>query len=156
MLQSKLLSSNGNYVHISTYFLIIKMVPSSLYQFSHSVVSNSLWPHGLQHARLPRPSPSPGACSHSCPLSRWCHPSISSFVVPFSRLQSFPASGSFPVSHFFTSGGQSIGVSVKPGMLQSTGSQRVRHDWATELNCGILVPWPGIKSILSCSGSSKS
>jgi len=66
-------------------------------QFIHSVVSNSLWPHGLQHTRLPYPSPTPRAYSNSCPLSRWCHPTISSSVVPFSScLQSFPASGSLP------------------------------------------------------------
>ena len=82
-------------------------------QFSRSVMSNSLWPHGLQHTRLPCPSPTPGACSDSCPLSQWCHPTISSSVVPFSFCpQSCPASGSFPVSPFFTSGGQSIGVSA--------------------------------------------
>ena len=81
--------------------------------FSCSVVSNSLRPHGLQHTRLPCPSPTPGACSNSCPLSRWCHTAISSSVVPFSsRLQSFPASGSFQMSQFFTSGGQRIWVSV--------------------------------------------
>ena len=75
-------------------------------------MSNSLWPHGLQHTRLPCPSPNPGAYSNSCPLSQWCHPTISSSVVPFSScLKSFPASGSFPMSQFFTSGGQSIGVS---------------------------------------------
>ena len=79
------------------------------YQFSCSVVSDSLWPHGLQYARPPCPSPTPGACSNSCPLSRWCHPTISSFVVPFSScLQSFPASGSFSVSQFFSPDGQSI------------------------------------------------
>ena len=78
-------------------------------QFSRLVVSDSLWPCGLQHARPPCPSPTHGACSNSCPLSWWCHPTISSAVVPFSsRLQSFPASGSFPVSQFFASGGQSI------------------------------------------------
>ena len=82
-------------------------------QFSHSVVSSSLWIHGLQHARLPCPSLPPGACSNSCPSSQWCHPTISSFVVPFSScLQSFPASGSFPMSRFFASGGQSIGASA--------------------------------------------
>ena len=75
--------------------------------FSCSVVSDSLWPHGL-HARLPCPSPSPGAWSNSCPLSWWCHPTISSSVIPFSScLQSFPASGSFLMSWLFTSGGQS-------------------------------------------------
>ena len=82
-------------------------------QFSHLVVSDSLWPHGLQHTRLPCPSPSLGACSNSYPSSRWSHPTISPSVVPFSSsLQSFPASGSFPVSQFFTSGGQNIGVSA--------------------------------------------
>ena len=82
-----------------------------LSQFSYSVMSNSLWPHGLQHTRLPCPSPTPGACSNSCPLSQWCHPTISSSVVPFSsHLQSSPASGSFPMSQFFASGSQSIGA----------------------------------------------
>ena len=76
-------------------------------------MSDSLWPHGLQYARLPCPSLSPGACSNSCPLSRWCHLTISPSVVPFSsHLQSFAASGSFPMSQFFTSGGQSIGASA--------------------------------------------
>ena len=87
-------------------------------QFSHSVVSDSLQPHGLQHTRLPYPSPTPEACSNSCPSSQWCHPSISSSVVPFSScLQSFPASGSFQMSQFFTSGGQSIGVSASASVL---------------------------------------
>ena len=87
-------------------------------QFSHSVVSDSLRPHGLQYARLPCPSPTPGAYSNSCPLSRWCHPAISSSVVPFSScLQSFPASGSFPMSQFFALGGHSIGVSASASIL---------------------------------------
>ena len=74
---------------------------------------NSLWPHGLQHSRLPCPSPATGVCSNLCPLSRWCHPTISPSVVPFSScLQSFPASGFFPRSQLFTSGGQSIRVSA--------------------------------------------
>ena len=77
-------------------------------------MSNSLWPHGgLQHTRVPCPLPSPRACSNSCPLSLWYHPTISSSVVPFSScLQSFPASGSFLMSRLFTSGGQSIGASA--------------------------------------------
>ena len=80
-------------------------------QFSHSVVSNSLWPHGLQHVRPLCPSPTPRVYSNSCPLSWWCHPTISSSVVSFSsRLQSVPASGSFPTSQLFASGSQSIGV----------------------------------------------
>ena len=79
--------------------------------FSHSVVSDSLWPHELQHTRLPCPSLSPTVCSNSCPLSWWCHPTISSSIIPFSFcLQSFPASGSFPKSQHFASGGQSIGA----------------------------------------------
>ena len=87
-------------------------------QFSRSVMSNSLWPHGLQHARLPCPSPTLRAYSDSCPSSRWCHPTISSSVVPFSScLQSFLASGSFPMSQVFTSGGQSIGVSASTSVL---------------------------------------
>ena len=78
----------------------------------------TLQPHGLQHTRPPYPSPSARACSNSCPLSRWCHPTISSSVIPFSScLQSFPASGSFPVSQFFASGGQSIGVSASTSVL---------------------------------------
>ena len=72
----------------------------------------SLWTHGMQHTRSPCPSPSPRVCSNSCPLSQWCHPTISSSVAPFSCSQSFPASGSFPVSQLFTSGGQRIGVSA--------------------------------------------
>ena len=87
-------------------------------QLSCSVVSKSLRPHGLQHARLLCSSPTPRACSHSCPLSRWCHPTISSSVVPFSScLQCFPASGSFLRSQFFTSGGQSIEVSASASVL---------------------------------------
>ena len=90
----------------------------SLYLFSCSVTSDSLWSHGLQHTRLPYPSPTPGACSNSCPLSWWCHPTILSNVVPFSScLQSFLASGSFPMSQFFTSGGQSIGASASASVL---------------------------------------
>ena len=86
-------------------------------QFS-SVVSNSLQPHGLMHARLPDPSPTPRAYSDSCPSSGWCHPTTSSSVVPFSScLQSFPASGSFPMSQFFASGGQSIGISASASVL---------------------------------------
>ena len=101
-------------------------------QFSRSVMSNSLWPHGLQHARPPYPSPTPGVYSNSCPSSWWWHPTTSSSVVPFSScLQSFPESGSFPVSHFFASGGQSIGVfsfSISPSNEYS-GLISFRMDW---------------------------
>ena len=84
-----------------------------------------LQPHGLQHARLPHPSPTPGAYSSSCPLSWWCHPTISSSIIPFSsRLQSFPASGSFPISQFFASGGLSIGASASASVLPMNN-----HDW---------------------------
>ena len=87
-------------------------------QFSHSVVSSSLRPHGLQHSRLPCLSPTPGVYSNSCPLSQWCHPTISFSVISFSScLQSFPRSGSFPTSQFFESGGQNIGVSTSPSVL---------------------------------------
>ena len=86
-------------------------------QFSCSIVSNSLRPHELQHARPPCPSPAPGVHSNSCPSSRWCHPAISSSVSLFSCLQSYPASGFFPVSQLFTSGGQSIGASASASVL---------------------------------------
>ena len=99
-------------------------------QFSLSVVSYSLQPHGLQHARPPFPSPALGAYSNSCPLSRWCHPTISSSAVPFpSCLQSFPASGSFPVSQFFTSGGQSIGVSASASVLPMNSQDWFPFRW---------------------------
>ena len=100
-------------------------VPFLLYQFSSVVqLCPTLRPHGPKHTRPPCPSPTPGVCSNSCPLSRWCHPTISSPVIPFSsHLQSFPASGSFPTSQFFTSRGQSIGIlasaSVLPMNIQS-------------------------------------
>ena len=86
--------------------------------FSCSVVSSSLQPHGPHHTRPPCPSPTPGACSNSYPSTQWCHPTISSSIVPFSsHLQSFPASGAFPVSQFFTSNGQSIRVSASASVL---------------------------------------
>ena len=96
----------------------LNLIASCIVVFvSHSVVSDSLQPHGLQHVRLPCPSPSPGACSNSCLLIRRCHPTISPSVVPFSSsLQYFPASGSFLLSWFISSGGQSIGAcfSISP------------------------------------------
>ena len=95
-------------------------------QFSHPVMSDSSGPHGLQHTRPPRPSPTPGVYTNSCPLSWWYHPAISSSVVPFSScLQSFPASGSFPRSQFFASGGQSIGVSASASFLPKN-----TQDWS--------------------------
>ena len=90
----------------------------SLVQFSQSVMSNSLQPHGLQHARPPWPPPTPGVYSNSCPLSRWCHPITSSSVIPFSsQLQIFPASGSFQISQLFASGDKITGVSVSTSVL---------------------------------------
>ena len=87
-------------------------------QFSHSVVSETLWPHGRHHARPPCPSATPGAYSSSCPSSWWCHPTISSCVIPFSsHLQSFPSSGSFQMSQLFASGGQRSGVSASASVL---------------------------------------
>ena len=131
-------------------------------------MSDSLPPHGLQHARLPCPSPTPKACSNSCPWNRWCHPIISSSVVPFSSyLQSFPASGSFQMSQLFASGGQSIGISASASVppmniqdwfplgwtgwisLQSKGLLRVFSNitslvmWASVLWCSafFIVPF---------------
>ena len=86
-------------------------------QFSCSVMSDSLWPYGLRHTRLPCPSPAPRACSNSCRLSWWCCPIISSSVISFSRLQSFPGSGSFLMSQFFASGGQSTVASASTSVL---------------------------------------
>ena len=101
--------------------VILKITPQSYLtsvQFSGSVVSNSLRPHGEQQARLTCPTPAPGACSKPYPLSRWCHPTISSYVIPFSScLQSFPASESFPMSRLFASGVQSIGASTSASVL---------------------------------------
>ena len=115
MIYFKLHMARGGTIIFS--ILMVFKVFSSV-QFSCSVVYDFLWHHGLQHARLPCPSPMPGAYSNSCPSSQWCHPTISSSVFPFSsHLQSFPASESFPMSHFFASGGQSIGVSASTSVL---------------------------------------
>ena len=106
-------------------FLCVTFVAIVCYQ----VMSNSLWPHGLQHTRLPCPSLSPGVCSNSCPLRWWCHPTISSSVIHFSScLQSFPASGSFPMSQFFASGGQSFSFSISPSNEYS-GPISFSIDW---------------------------
>jgi len=100
------------------YFFFSRHLGLILLLFSPSVMSDSLQPRGLQHSRPPSPSPSPGACSNSCPLSQWCHPTISSSVIPFSSyLQSFPASETFLMSWIFALGGQSIGASVSLSVL---------------------------------------
>ena len=98
--------------------------------FSRSVMSNSLWSHGLQHSRPPCPSPIPGIYPSSCPLSQWCHPTISSSAVPCTHLQSFPASGSFPLSQFFAWGGQNIGVSASTSVLPMNPQDWSPLGWA--------------------------
>ena len=100
------------------------------HRFSCSVVSNSLWPRGLQHTRLPCSSPTPGACSNSWLSSQWCHPTISSSVVPFSScLQSFPASGSFPMSQLFTSGDQGIRTSASASVFSMNVQDWFPLEW---------------------------
>ena len=114
-------------------------------------MSNSLWPHGLQHARPPCPSPTPRACSKSCPVSRWCHPTISFSVIPFSsRLQSFPASGSFLMNQFFASGGQSFSFSISP-FNEYSGLISFRMDWLD-----LLAVQGTLKSLLQHSSSKAS
>ena len=101
-------------------------------QFSHSGVSDSLWPHEPQHTRPSCPLPTPGVYSNPCPLSQWCHPAISSSVIPFSSCpQSLAASGSFPMSQLFTWGGQSIGVSASASVLpmNTQNWSPLRMDW---------------------------
>ena len=122
-------------------------------QLGCSVVSDSLWPHGLQHVRPACLSPTSGVYSNSCPLSWWCHPTISSSVVPFSScLQSFPASGSFPMSPFFTSGSQSIGASASAcPSNEYSGLISFRMDW---LDC--LAVQGTLKSLLQHHSSKAS
>ena len=118
----------------------------SLVQFSPSVMSDSWWLHGLQHARLPCLSPTPGTCSNSCQSSRWCHPTISSSVFPFSsHLQSFPASGSFPMSQFFASGGQSIAASP----LASVLSMNIQDWFPSQLTGLISLQSKGLSRVFS-------
>ena len=125
--------------------------------FSPSIVSSSLQSHGLQHIMLPCPSPTPGACSNSCPLSPWCHPTISSSVSPFSScLQSFPVSGSFPMSQLFTSGGQSVGASASVLPMNIQDSFPFNIDWfdllAVQRTLKSLLQHHSSKtSVLQCS-----
>ena len=121
-------------------------------QFHHPVMSDSLQPHGLQHTRPPCPSPTPRVYSNSCPLSWWCHPTISSSVVPFSsRLQSFPASGSFQMSRFFASDGQSIGVSTSASILPVN-----IQDWfPLGLTCWISLQIKGLSRVFSNTTAQK-
>ena len=118
-------------------------------------MSDSLWPHGMQHTKLPFPSPTPGACWNSCPLSQWCHPTISSSVIPISScLQSFPASESFPVSQLFTSGGQSIGAPASTSVLPKNNQDWFPLDRLIRSPCSPREsqessPMPQFKSISS-------
>ena len=117
----------------------------SAVQYSPSVMSNSLQPHGLQCARLPCPSPTPRVYSNSCPLSQWCYPTISSSVDPFSsRLQSFPASGSFAMSQFLPSGGQSIGVSASASVLPMN-----TQDWSLGWTGWVSLQSKGLSRVFS-------
>ena len=126
------------------------------YQFSSvQLLSHvSLWPHGLQYARLFCPSPTPRAYSNSCPLSQWCHPTISFSVIPFScHLQSFPVSGSFQMSQFFASDGRSIGVSASASVLPMN-TQDWSLEWTRWISCSPRdsqesSPTPQFKSIYS-------
>ena len=114
-------------------------------QFSHSVVPDSLEPHELQHARPPCPSPTPGVYSNSCPLSQWCHLTISSSIVPISSsFQSFPASGFFPMSQFFASGSQRIGVSALASVLLMN-----TQDWSSEWTGWISLQSMGLSRAFS-------
>ena len=111
--------------------IVLNLFSSPSVQFSSvTQLFDSLWPHGLQHTRPPCPSPTPRVYSNSCPLSQWCHPTISSSVVPFSSCsQSFPASGSFPMSQFFISCGQSIGASATASVLPMNIQEWFRLGW---------------------------
>ena len=113
-------------------------------QFSHSVMSDSLQPHESQHARLPCPSPTPGVHSNTCPLSQWCHPAISSSVVPFSCPHSLPASESFPMSQLFTWGGQSIGVSALESVLPKKS-----QGWSSKWTGWISLQSKGLSRVFS-------
>ena len=126
-----------NLFHFLCMKLSFPLKDLSSVQFSCSVVSNSLQPHGLQHARFPYLSPTPRAYSNSGPLSWWCHPTISSSTVPFSCFQSFPAARSFQTSQFFTSNGQSIGVSASASVLPMN-----IQDW-------FALGWTGLISLQS-------
>ena len=134
-------------IGIHTSFLINSV------QFSHSVVSNSLRPRGLQHSRPLCPSPTPGVYPNSCPSSRWCHPTISSFVVPFSSCpQSFPASGSLQMSQLFTSGGQNIRVSASTSVLPMNTQDWFPLGWTG----WISLQSKGLKSLLQHHSSKAS
>ena len=132
------LGQNDNMRLLSYLFRCQMNTNISIIHFSHWVVSDSLWPHELQHTRPSCPSPNSRAYSNSCPSSRWCHPTISSCVIPFSScLQFFPASGSFPMSQFWASGGQSIWVSASASVLPMN------------MQCWFPLGWTGWTSLQS-------
>ena len=140
------------WLHFSLWFqcsipqVIVEWTFHGSVQFSHSVISDSLRRQGLQHDRPPCPSPTPRACSNLCTLSQWCHWTISSSVGLFSsRLQSFPASGSFPISQFFTSGGQSFVVSTSASFLPMNIQDWFSLGWI----CWISLQSKGLWSIFS-------
>ena len=130
----------------SVYYSLSLIHQFSSVQFSCSVVSDSLWPHGLQHARPPCPSPATRACSNSCPLSQWCHRTVLSSVIPFSScLQSFPTSGSFKMSWLLASGGQRIGVSASAPVL----SMNIQNWFPLELTGWISLQSKGLSRVFS-------
>ena len=131
----------------SSLFLFMVIFPShwpqTLVQFSRSVMSDSLQPHEPQHSRPPCPSPTPGVYPNPCPLSQWCHPTISSSVIPFSCPQSFPSSGSFQRSQLFASGGQSIGVSASTSVLPMNSQDWFSLGWT----CWISLQSNGLSRV---------
>ena len=134
----------GKQIWTRVYFFFDENVKGSLL-FSCSVTSDSLRPHGLKHARLPCPSPTPRACSNVCPLGQWCHPTISSSVVSFSFcIQSFPASRSFLMNHLFASGSQSIGVSASTSVLPMN-----TQDWSLGWIGWISLQSKGLSRVFS-------
>ena len=140
------MEGNTDTLLCARHFTCFNCICAKLLQFS-SVAQSCLTrrPHGLQHARLPCPSTTPGACSNSCPSSRWCHPTISSSIVPFSScFQSFPASGSFSVSQFFESGGQSIGVSASASVIPMN-----IQDWFPLGLTGLILQSKGLSRVFS-------
>ena len=139
-----------SFEYLLPIFKVVYLIISfSSIQFSCSVVFNSLQPHESQHARPPCPSPTPGVHSNSCPWSRWCHPAISSSVIPFSScLQSLPASESFPMSQLFTWGGQSTGVSASASFLPKNTQDWSPLEWT---GCQVLTTHLGYSPLcFSC------
>ena len=141
------------YICCKASLVVLNFFSFSSVQLSPWDMSNSSQPHGPQHARLPCPSPAPRVYPNSCPLSQWCHPTISYSVIPFSsRLQSFPESGPFPMSQFFASGGQSIGVSASASVLPMNIQGWFPLGWTVWMDCCPMdsqesSPTPQFKSI---------